>query len=205
MGRILILDIDDDKHDGFVDAMSKRPHIRVISMEREARKALVDCPCCRKKLSRESSFVINDHMIESLTAIVEKMAVAKSVLIVNKDNPISAISSVERERCVEIDPATVVRAVTLGLLQSFQDGSKPSYFVTAAGLAFMLGESPAKPCTMVTLDGEVVELSGELTIENVKFKDQIKGDTARRLASKAVKSLPDSVTNFVTNGQMSLI
>jgi hypothetical protein len=99
----------------------------------------------------------------------------------------------------------VLRAEALGLLKSFQDGSRLSYFITAAGLAFMSGEAPAKPCTMVTLDGEIIEVSGELAIENVKFKEQIKGDTARRLAAKAVKALPDSVTNFVTNGQMSLI
>lgn len=205
MGRILILEVDEDKHDGFVEAIAKRPFIKVVSMEREARKALTDCPCCKKRLSKESAFTINDHMIEALTAIAEKMTIAKSVLIVNKEHPITAISAIERVRCIDIDPLMVLRAEALGLIKSFQDGSRPSYFITAAGLAFMSGEAPAKPCTMVTLDGEIVELSGELAIENVKFKEPIKGDTARRLAAKAAEELPDSVKNFVTNGQMSLI
>lgn len=207
MGRILVLDIDDDKHDGFVEAIVKRSHIRVISMDREARKQLTDCPCCGRRLSKESTYTLDDHMIEALIAVAGKMtaAVAKSVLVVNKNHPITAISEIERVRCVEVDPLTILRAETLGLLQSFQDGSRLSHFITATGLGFMSGETPAKPCTMVTLDGEIIEMNGELAIENVKFKDQIRGDTLKRLASRAVKALPECALNFATSGQTSLI
>lgn len=205
MSRILVLDIDDDKHDGFVEAIVKRAYIRVVSMEREARKQLSDCPCCGRRLSKELPFTVNDHIVEALVSIAGKMKIAKSVIIVNKDNLATTIPPVEMERCVEIDALTLFRLETLGLVCPFQDGSRETYFISATGLAFMSGEAPAKPCTVVTLDGEIIEMSGELTIEDVKYKDQIRGDTLKRLASRAVKALSDDVINFVTSGQISLI
>lgn len=204
-GRTLVLEVDLDKYESLVEALGKRPYIRVVSMDRQGRKDLVDCPACHKRLSKESSFTINDLMVCCLTKIVDKMRSFKSVLLVNKDNPASGVSEVERERCVEVDPTTIFRAEALGLINSFTDGSKLSYFVTTAGMDFLSGEKPAAPCTLVVLDKEVVETSGELMIEDVKCKDSFKITTVVRNASKAVEALPESVLNFVTNGQMSLI
>ena len=203
--RILILDVDEDKYDGLVDALVKRSHIRVVPMDREGRKVLIDCPCCKRKLSKESSFTINEQVVHALLRIVEKMRLTKTVILVNKDNPKAAFSTVEHERCVEADPAVIYRAETLGLLRPFLDGSRRTHFVTSAGLKFLSGESPASPCTMVVLDGEVVDTGGELAIEDVKFKDAHRGGLVARDAARAVKALPDGVVSFVVNGQMSLI
>jgi hypothetical protein len=204
-GRMLILDVDADKYEGIVEALRKKPSVRIVSMDREARKSLTDCPACGKKLGKEKSFTIDDLFVESLTKIVEKMRVSKTVVLVNKDNPISALSPIEHPRCVEIDPATIFRAETLGLIKQFVDGARLTHFVTATGMDFLSGEKPASPSTMYILDGEVVETSGELAIENVKFKDAIKASSVTKDAARAVKALPDHVMSFVTKGQMSLI
>ena len=204
-GRILILDVDEDKYDGVVDALRKRPSIRVVSMDRDARKHLAKCPACHRKLSKESSFTIDEKIVDALILVAGKMRVAKTVVVVNEDNPISSLSSVEHERCVEIDPIVLHRAVTLGVLKSFMDGARLTHYVTTMGLDFLSGEKPASPCTMYVLDGEIVETSGELTIDNVKFKDGHRASSVARDGARAVKALPEHVMSFVTNGQMSLI
>ena len=203
--RTLILEIEADKYDGFVKALAARPHIQVISMEREARKNLVNCPCCDRKLSKESTFTINEDMVDALTRIVQKMSIAKTVIIVNKENPASLVPPIEAERCVELSPLMVFRAQALALIAPFLDGSRPTYFVTSAGLSFLSGEAPASPCSITTLDDEIVETGGVVAIDAVKFKDSMRSTAAIRLASMAVEALPASVANFVTNGQMNLI
>lgn len=204
-GRILILDVDADKYDGIVEALRKRPSVRVVSMDREARKGLRECPACNRKLSKESSFTLDEKIVDSLIKIAEKMRVAKTVVLVNEDNPLAALSSVEHERCVEIDPVVIYRAEILGLLKPFLDGSRNTHYITTAGLEFLSGEKPASPCTMFVLDGEVVETSGELAIENVKFKDVHRAGSVARDGARTVKAIPEHVMSFVANGQMSLI
>ena len=90
-------------------------------------------------------------------------------------------------------------------MSQFIDGSTITYFVTAKGVDFLSGTSPASPSTLITLDGDVVEMTGQIAIEEVKFKDFIKSSEAIRMAGKAIRSLPENVVNFITNGQMSLI
>ena len=203
--RIIILSVEADKHDSLVEALGKREYIRVISMDRHSRRHMTECPCCSRRLSKESSFTISDNMITYLISVVEKMTVTKTVVLVNKDNPITALSPIEHVRCVEVDPMIISRAEALGLLKTFIDGCRLTHYVSTTGLEFLSGEKPAAPSTVFVLDGEIVERSGELLIENVKFKDEIQKGTITRNAAKAVKSLPEYVMNFVVNGQMSLI
>lgn len=204
-GRILILDVDADKYDGIVEAIRKKPSVRVVSMDREARKHLRECPACNRKLAKESSFTLDEKIVDALIKVAQKMRIAKTVVLVNEDNPIESFSSVEHERCVEVDTVVIHRAMTLGLLKSFMDGARLTHFVTTMGLDFLSGEKPAAPCTMFVLDGEVVETSGELAIENVKFKDVHRSGSVARDGARAVKAIPEHVIGFVTNGQMSLI
>lgn len=202
--KIVILEVPEDKCAGIVDAMLKRSYT-VHVMDREGRKKLIDCPGCKRKLAKEISFTINDYFIDALTMIAAKMSVAKTVIITNSENPRDSIPPVEYPRCVDVEPAMVFRAEALGLVKRFQDGARMTHFVTPAGLAFLKGEQAAKPCTVVTLDGEVVETSGEITIESVKFKNEIRAGTLKRAALDAVKAIPEQHMNFVVNGQMSLI
>jgi hypothetical protein len=203
--RILILDVDADKYDGIVEALRKKPSVRVVSMDREARRHLRECPACCRKLSKESAFTIDEKIIDALIKVTQRMRVAKTVVLVNEDNPQSALSSMEHERCVEVDAVVAQRAVTLGLLKPFMDGARLTHYVSASGLEFLSGNKPASPCTMHVLDGEVVETSGEMMIENVKFKDVHRATSVARDGARAVKAIPQHVTNFVINGQMSLI
>jgi hypothetical protein len=202
---LLILDVDADKYESTVEALKKRPSIRVVSMDREGRKKFVDCPCCSKRLSREQSFTVNGQFIECLTQIAQKMTIDKTVIPLFDGSSLMAISPIERDRCLILDEKTVKRAETLGLVRSFVDGMKTTYYVTAAGLGFLSGEKPAAPSTIVTLDGEVVETTGELLLDNVKFVDAIHGETIKRNARDSVKRIPERVMEFVVNGQMTLI
>lgn len=203
--RILILDVDAEKYDGIVEALRKKPSVRVVSMDREARKHLRECPACHRKLAKESTFVIDEKIVDALIRVTQGMRVSKTVVLVNEDNPKSSLSSMEHERCVEVDAVVAQRAVTLGLLKSFTDGARLTHYVSLAGLEFLSGEKPASPCTMFVLDGEVVETSGEMLIESVKFKDTHRATSVARDGARAVKALPQHVMEFVTNGQMSLI
>jgi hypothetical protein len=203
--RILILDVDADKYDGIVEALRKKPSVRVVSMDREARRHLRECPACSRKLAKESSFTIDEKIVDALIRIAEKMRVSKTVVLVNEDSPKAALSSVEHERCVEVDPVIIHRAVILGLLKPFMDGARLTHYVSTQGLDFLSGEKPASPCTMFVLDGEVVETSGELLIENVKFKDAHRAGSVARDGARAVKAIPQHAMSFVNNGQMSLI
>jgi hypothetical protein len=203
--RTLILDVDVDKYDGIVEALSKRPSVRVVSMDREARRHLRECPACHRKLAKESSFTLDEKIVDALIRVAQKMKVSKTVVLVNEDHPKSGLSTVEHERCVEVDAVVVHRAMTLGLLSSFMDGARLTHYVSAAGLGFVSGEKPASPCTIYVLDGEIVEVSGELAIENVKFKDVHRSGSVARDGARAVKALPDNVLSFVNNGQMSFI
>jgi hypothetical protein len=203
--RILILNVDNDNYDSLVEALLKRHYISVVPIDREGRKRLSVCPVCNHKLKKEASFTIDEHIVDAMIKIVEKMRYTKTVLLVNKENPQAGYSTVEHERCVEVDPVVIYRAETLGLLKPFLDGSRKTHYVTTAGLEFLSGEKPASPCTMFVLDGEVVETSGQLVIEDVKFKDAHRGGSVARDAARVVKALPESVMSFVINGQMSLI
>jgi hypothetical protein len=203
--RVLILDVDADKYDGIVEALSKKSSVRVVSIDREARKHLRECPACHRKLAKESSFTIDEKLVDALIKVAEKMRVAKTVVLVNEDNPKSSLSSLEHDRCVEVDATIIHRAETLGLLKPFMDGARLTYYISATGLDFLSGEKPASPCTMFVLDGEVVETSGELLIENVKFKDVHRAGSVARDGARSVKAIPQHVMNFVINGQMSLI
>lgn len=203
--RILVLDVDADKYDGIVEALSKRPSVRVVSMDREARRHLRECPACHRKLSKESAFTLDEKIVDALIRVVQKMRVSKTVVLTNEDNPQAGLSTIEHERCVEVDAVVIHRAMTLGLLKSFMDGARLTHYVPTAGLDFISGEKPASPCTMYVLDGEIVEISGELTIENVKFKDVHRAGSVARDGARAVKALPESVLSFVNSGQMSLI
>jgi hypothetical protein len=201
--KIIILEVPEDKSDAIIEAMQKRSYT-VHVMDREGRRKLVDCPGCRRKLAKESSFTINADFVEYLTAIVKKMAKFKTVIILPMDK-LKTVSPLEHDRCVILSEKMQPRAEHLGLVRSFTDGSRQTYFATAQALAFLNGEKPAAPCTVVTLDGEVVEKSGEILLDNIKFVDTITGDNIKRNARDAVKNLPEHVMNFVINGQMSLI
>jgi len=202
--KIVILEVPDDKCDGLIDAMQKRSYT-VHVLDRDGRKKLVDCPACNHKLSREKTYTIDDGFVEVLTKIAKKMVVAKTVIVTNKNNPMTAIPPIEYPRCVEIDQTMMFRAETFGMVKRFQDGNRLTHYVTAAGLSFLSGEKPASPCTVVTLDGDVVETSGELALENVDYENEIRAGTLKRDAQDAVEEIPEHVMKFVINGQMSLI
>lgn len=201
--RTVILKIDEGKADGLLEALSLRSYIEIINLDREERKRLRVCPACDQTLKKEVLFSINEKLLMAMLAMLRVMAKSKSVILVNKDNPIEDISPVEREICVEFDPKLLAAAETLGLIRPFVDGSRKTYFTDA--LEFFLNEEPHSPSSFVTLNGEVIETSGVFFFDEVKLKDEKTRDRLRREFRDAIRAIPNSTVIFVKKGQMSLV
>lgn len=201
--KTVILEVEESKAQSLVDALGKRDYISVVSMDRDGRKRFRDCPCCGKRLSKEVSFTVNEKLLQAMLGVVQRMSVAKSVILVNKDNPIELMPEVEKKRCVEFDAKLLGRAETLGLLTPFVDGARKTHFTKA--LDFLVGAESHEPSTMVTLDGEVLETSGAIAFDEVKFKDDSSRDRLKKEFRRAVDAIPSSTITFVEKGQMSLV
>lgn len=201
--RTVILRVEESKVDDLLGALSKRPYIEVVNMDRESRKRLRDCPCCKTRLSKEVLFLINEKMLFAMLDLIRVMAISRSVILVNKDNPIEDIPSVERDRCSAFDRKLLEKAETLGLVRSFVDGSRKSYFTDA--LNFFLNEEPHTPSQVVTLNGKVIETSGSMFFDEVKLKDEKTRDKLKREFKDAIKAIPASTRLFVESGQMTLV
>jgi len=201
--RTVILSVDEGRAQGLVDALGKRDYITVVTLSREQRKSLRECPCCKKPLSKERKFVINDKLLGPLLGLVRKMAVAKTVILTNKENPFENIPPVEQERCAEFDAKLLHKAEILGLVKPFVDGERRTYFTDA--LPFLLNEEGHDPSYMITLDGEVVETGGSSFFDEVKFNNDVQRDRMKKDFREAIKAIPKSTITFVENGQMSLV
>jgi hypothetical protein len=201
--RTIILSVDEDKAQGLIDALSTRDHIEVLEMDRKSRKRFRDCPCCKKRLSKEITYTINETMIMRMLAVLQKMAISKTVILTNKDIVYSSLPDIEKERCTEFDLSLLRKAKTLGLLKPFVDGSRETYFTDA--LEFFSNEEEHSPSYMITLDGEVVETGGGMFFDGVKLKDEKSRDRIKREFRDALKNIPKETITFVKNGQLSLV
>jgi len=201
--RTIVLNVDEDKADGLLDALSKRPYIDVVAMDREGRKRFRDCPCCNKRLSKEITYTVNEAMLMAMLEVLRKMAVSKTVILTNKDTLRDSLPVVEQDRCAEFDLPLLHKAKTLGLLKPFMDGNRETYFTDA--IDFFSNEDAHSPSYMISLDGEVVETGGSMFIDGVKLKDEKSRDRLKREFRDALKKIPKDTITFVTNGQMSLV
>lgn len=201
----VVLEVDAEKASELVSALSKRDYIRVLDLSRDGKKHLKVCPCCGHNFPRETTHTITFEIVEALVRVVAAMKVSKSVILVNKNNPISRLPEYERPRCVEMSHRLIERAIELGLLQEFKEGSRQTYFATEAALRFLGGKEPLSPSTVVVCQGNILERSGSSMVDEVKFKDRIRHDRCILAAKKAVAELPKAVVDFVENGQISLM
>ena len=201
----VVLEVAVEKAPELVSALSKRDYINVVNLDRAEKKRRKVCPCCGHKFPREVVYMVTCEIVEALLSVVYKMKVSKSVVLVNKDNSIDLLPEYERSRCVEMPDRVAQRAMALGLLQPFQDGSRLTHFVTGTGIAFLVNKEPLSPSTLVVSHGEIVEQSGSMMIEDVKFKDRIRHDKFLREARRVIAELPKAVMEFVEKGQMSLV
>lgn len=201
----VVLEVSSDKATELVSALSKRDYINIVKLDRAEKKKRKLCPCCGAKFPRELVYTVTSEICEALLSVIHKMRVSKSVVLVNKSNPIGQLPEYERARCVEMPDRVIERAMALGLLQEFQDGSRLTHFVSEIGLLFLVNEESLSPSQLILLRGEVVESSGSIEFEDVKFKDRIRHDEYLRNAKRAVAELPKAVVEFVKNGQMSLV
>jgi len=201
--RTIILQVQEDKADGLLEALGKRPYIEATVMDRDERKRLRTCPCCAQVLKKEVTFSINEKLMMAMLDLLRAMSKSKSVILVNKHNPIENIPAIEREICSEFNSKLLMAAEVLGLVKPFVDGSRKMYFTDA--LDFFLNEERHSPATLITLNDEVIETSGAMFFDEVKLKDEKTRDRLRREFRDAIRAIPESTITFVKNGQLSLV
>ena len=69
----------------------------------------------------------------------------------------------------------------------------------------MVNREPLSPSVVILSQGEVVEKTGTMMVEDVKFKDRVRHDQFLTEARRAIADLPGDVVVFVEKGQMSLV
>jgi len=203
MMRTVVLNVEESKVEGLLEALIKRPYIAVVSMDREGRKRLRTCPCCNEKVRKEISFTINEKLLHAMLGVIRGMSISKTVILTNKDTLLEDVPPVEHARCVEFESTLLKKAEALGLLKPFIDGARKTYFTDA--LDFFLNEESYSPSVMVTLQGEVVETSGSMFFDEIKIKDEKFRDKIKREFRDAIRAIPDSTITFVKSGQLSLV
>jgi len=200
-----IIEVDAGRAEDLKDALSKRDYIDIVTLTRDERKKRKSCPLCKRKFSREIIYYVSEPVLEGLLAMLEKHAIAKSLVITNKKRRADRLPPVELERAVEFGYLAFERAKHLGLVAEFMDGSRETHFLTSAAFSFLSEKAPLSPGTVVLLDGEVVDSFGEITLEGVRFKDRVYRDRVLRQIKRALKNVPKHVVEFIEQGQMSLV
>jgi hypothetical protein len=201
----IILEVEVGRAEDLREALSKRAYIDIVTLSREERKKRKSCPCCKRKFSREIIYYVSDQVLEGLLAMLEKHAIAKSLVITNKKRRADRLPPVELERAVDFGYLAFERAKHLGLVSEFMDGSRETYHLTSAAFAFLSDKAPLSPGTVVLLDGEVVDSFGEIALDGVRFKDRVRRDEVLKHIKRAVKNVPKHVVEFIEQGQMSLV
>ena len=199
----ILLEVDAHRALDLVAALRQRDYINIIDLSREERKARKNCPACGHKFPREVTYRVTDEMVEALVRVVSKMRVAKSVVLINKATSRASLPPHEVKRATSFNDTLLKKAEVLGLIKAFQDGGRLTYFATAQTLALFSGK-PINPSIAVIAGGEVIERSGELLLDEFKFKDRVTGDKLVRAARDAAAALSQSTVEFVMSGQMSL-
>ena len=84
------------------------------------------------------------------------------------------------------------------------DGEQDTYFITAKGLKFLGGEE-VSPTKVIVVNDQIVDSSGSMIIEQVRFRNIVRHETLIRSLKRLIKELPSEVRDFVLGNQMSLI
>lgn len=202
---MILLQVDEGRADELISAFAQRPFIKVVKLDRETRAALGDCPACHRKFGKETSFTVTEDIMSALLAIVTKMAIARSVVIVTNEAEAKKVSSLEQRRTITLSAESMLKLTRLKLLAEFMDGQQKTYYATQACLDFLGGSKPLSPSKITMADGRIIERSGELNLDSVKFKDMIIRDQMLKQIKHALGQIPDRVKQFVKTGQMALI
>ena len=203
--KYILLEVATDRVDELIQALSKRPYIKVLSLGREEREKLEECPACGRKFHQESVVTVNAEMLTYLVRMLRRMRLAKSLVLINKRNPLEKIPEPERERAIQFPFPLLEKAEMIGLVKKFLDGSTTTYFVTKKGVGFLSGKEVLSPSRYIVADGKVLETSGQLSINDVKFGDRVDREKVLQEARRAVNELPTRALQFINSGQISLM
>lgn len=202
--RTLVVEVDEERVDAFVDALSHRSYLRIYELDRSERKQRKVCPCCGKRLSKEQVVRLDEDYLTDLLRVAEGMARAKSVILTNRSNPLSSLPPGEHERCITMSERFVARLADFGLIAKFMDGARETYHLTASAVLFLRDETSHSPAELAYLDGKLVESGGSVAMEDIVFKTVTKGQFLRE-AKDIVDRIPARFMSFVNTGQMPLV
>jgi len=202
--RTLILEVDEDKADALVDALSQRSYLNIFELDREQRRARKACPCCGKRLSKEKAVQLNEGYAVALLRLARMMRRAKSIIITNKSNPRSKLPPVEHDRCLDLEAVAIRRLVDFGLVREFADGNRVTYHLTTAGIEFLRGAGEHSPAILVYIDENLIETSDSISLEQITFKQVDKNQFVRDV-KEALDSISAQTMSFVMTGQMPLV
>ncbi len=206
---MVLLQVDEERADELIDALSKRAFVQVVKLDREARRGLGTCPVCERRFGKETAVTVNEAMFWAIDAIVSRMRQtgAKSIIIVGSENEIatSNLHEIEKKRAVVCSTEVLIQALRFKLLSEFTDGRQKTFYPTQACLDFFSGVKPLSPARIIIQDSKVIERSGHMVVEDVKFKDQIIRDRMLRDIKHKINGLSERVKTFVRTGQIPLI
>ena len=92
----LLLAVNSERAADLRSALEKREYIKIVELDRETRKKLAECPACRRKFSRETTYTITEELVESLAIMLAGMRQSKSVVIINKKNHLKDVIMADR-------------------------------------------------------------------------------------------------------------
>ena len=205
--RLVLLEIEEARAQELLDALAKRSYVKLIPAPytRMQRDELIACPACNHKFGHERTVTVTEEIVLSLVCMLEKMKLAKSVVLVDDEEDIQLLPVPERERAVVFQERHKAHALMLGLIQQFMDGRQETYFVTKNSINFLLDKAPISPAKIIMSDGQVLAREGSMTMEDVKYKDRIKKDRLAWAAKRAYNVMPVPVKEFVESGQIPLM
>ena len=200
--RYVLLEVSDNRCDELVAALLKRDYIKVVDVNSlESRAKLAACPSCARSFSKVTYRTVDEPLLWDLLAILRGMKHNRSVVLYEED---SEIRPVDAERYVKVGVRTRKMAEILGLITAVTDGSTPTHFVNKKCMQFLRGDAVLSPAKVAISEGRVLDVSGELHIDQVKGKDGVVMSLRHDLRD-AIKNIPKSTIDFVDSGQTMLL
>ncbi len=163
--KYLVLEVDENRHNDLVDALLKRSYIKLADVNNiNSREHLTVCPACLRGFSKVSHKTVDESLLWDILALLRGMKNHRSLVLYEK---LEEVRPIDRERSVCFSLKNKKIAETLHLISSVVDGNTETFFVNAKCINFITDITPLSPSTLAISEGRILDISGELKIEQV--------------------------------------
>lgn len=202
--RFVLLEIEESKADELVAALLQRSYIKLADVNiLSTRLRVTSCPACLRQFTRISYKTVDEALLWDLLALLRGMSTQRSVCFYETE---SEIRPVDKERFVKFSAKSRKMCEILGLTSMVTDGSTATYHMNTNCIKFLKGELTLRPAVVAIADGGVLDVSGELHIDQVQSKDKEASlNGLKQSILEAIRKLPEATLNFVRSGQTTLI